>query len=231
MTEFHYFSLEDTSQAFGVVVVIDVLRAFTTAAFALANGVTRIVPVASVNEALALREQDKGVLLLGEVDGYKPPAFDFSNSPAEISRADVRGKTLVHRSSAGTQGLVRARQAEVLLATSFVVAGPTADYLRKLTPVDISFVVTGNSLGRDGDEDRACGEYIEALVRGDDPAPKAFTDRVGASTVGKDFLYGNAAYILKEDLELSLRVNAFSFYLPVHRDNGCLVLTKGVLGH
>ena len=230
MTEFHYYSLEDASQVRGAVVVIDVLRAFTTAAYALSKGARRIYPVATVADALYLRSQDSDLLLMGEVDGYKPPTFDFSNSPVEICRADLDGKTLVHRSSAGTQGLVRAEGAEQLLAASFVVAGATAEYLRELEPPVISFVVTGISLGRDGDEDRACGEYIEALVRGADPDPKTYTDRVAASTVGMDFLLGKAAYILKADYGLSLRVNAFSFYLPVHRDAGRLVLEKGFCG-
>ena len=230
MTQFHYFSLAEASQARGAVVVIDVLRAFTTAAYALANGVNRIYPVASVEEALQFRREIEGVLLIGEVDGYKPPSFDFSNSPAEICQADLQGKTLVHRSSAGTQGLVRAENADELLAASFVVARATAAYLRKLDPDDISFVVTGTYLGRDGDEDLCCGEYIEALVRDENVDPKPFTDRVGTSTVGLDFLQGKAAYILKRDYELSLRVNAFPFCLPVHREGERLVMEKEFFG-
>lgn len=226
MIKFHYYSLAEASKAHGVVVVIDVLRAFTTAAYALANGVSRIYPVASVEEALQYKKENKAYLLMGEVDGYRPPSFDLSNSPEEIRHADLSGRVLVHRSSAGTQGLVRAENAQYLLAASFVVAGATAFYIRELDPDDVSFIVTGAYRGRDGDEDRCCGEYIEALVRGKDVTPKPFTERVGTSTVGLDFLHGKAAYILKKDYELSLRVNAFQFCLPVHREGARLVMEK-----
>ena len=229
MSNFQYYSLAEASKAHGVVVVIDVLRAFTTAAYALANGARRIYPVGTVDEALLLGRDNRHYLLMGEVDGYKPSEFDFSNSPDEITQADITGKTLVHRSSAGTQGLVRAEGAAQLLAASFVVASATASYLRGLDPDDISFVVTGTHQGRDGDEDRCCGEYIEALVRGENPNPRVFTDRVGTSTVGRDFLYGKAAYMLKKDFELSLQVDRFQFYLPVHHEGERLVMEKGIV--
>jgi 2-phosphosulfolactate phosphatase len=218
MTKFHYYSLAEASNTHGVVVVIDVLRAFTTAAYALANGVCPICPVGEVEEALHYKRENEAYLLMGEVDGYKPPSFDFSNSPDEICHADLSGKTLIHRSSAGTQGLILAENAVQLLAASFVVAGATASFIRELNPDDVAFVVTGTYRGRDGDEDRCCGEYIETLVRGQDVDSKPFLDRIGTSTVGKHFLQGKAAYILKKDYELSLRVNTFHFCLPVHRE-------------
>ena len=229
MSNFQYYSLAEASKAHGVVVVIDVLRAFTTAAYALANGVNRICPVASVEESFQYKKENAAYLLMGEVDGDKPPMFDFSNSPDEICQADVSGKILVHRSSAGTQGLVRAEGAAQLLAASFVVASATASYLRSLNPDDISFVITGTHQGRDGDEDRCCGEYIEALVRGEIPNPRFFTDRVGTSTVGRDFLHGKAAYMLKKDFELSLQVDRFQFYLPVRHEGERLVMEKGIV--
>ena len=226
MTKFHYYSLAEASKAFGVVVVIDVLRAFTTAAYALAHGANRIHPVGSVEEALQYKKENKAYLLMGEMDGDKPPMFDFSNSPDEICKADISGKTLTHRSSAGTQGLVRAVYVQHLLAASFVVAGATASYIRDLDPDDVSFVVTGIYCGRDGDEDRCCGEYIEALILEENVDPNPYTDRVGTSTVGIDFLRGKAAYILKRDFELSLQVDAFQFCLPVRREGERLVMEK-----
>ena len=46
--------IEGAARASGVVAIIDVLRAFTTAAVAFANGATQITMVASVEEALTL---------------------------------------------------------------------------------------------------------------------------------------------------------------------------------
>jgi len=73
----------------GVAVVIDVLRATTTATQALASGFSRVLCVDSLERAL--RMQARGRLLAGEQHGKKPPGFDLGNSPADVARdpADV----------------------------------------------------------------------------------------------------------------------------------------------
>jgi 2-phosphosulfolactate phosphatase len=101
-----YSLLEGAERATGTVAVIDVFRAFTSAAVALANGASRIVMVRTVEEALALREAGIGHICLGEVRGRAPDSFDFGNSPFEISTIDFRDKTIIQRTSAGTQGIV-----------------------------------------------------------------------------------------------------------------------------
>jgi len=100
--------LEGATRATGTVAVIDVFRAFTTAAaVALANGASSIVMVRTGDEALALREAGIGQICTGEVRGRAPPSFDFGNSPFEISGVDFHGKTIIQRTSAGTQGHCR----------------------------------------------------------------------------------------------------------------------------
>jgi len=224
MTEFRYFSLAEADSAQGTTVVIDVLRAFTTAAYAFHGGARRIYPVAGVEEVLHLKSQLDDALTMGEVDGFKPEGFDFGNSPAVIRNVDLQNRILVQRTSAGTQGLIRAKQADQLLAASFVVAKATATYLRSLQPDLISFVVTGVCPGRDGDEDRACGDYIEAMVRGKDPDPQDYTKRVATSTIGKSFYEDKVAYLLQEDYELSIWADIFNFYMPIRIEDDLLVL-------
>ena len=73
--------LEGAERARGAVVIIDVFRAFTTAAVMLANGAERIIMVGSVEEAVGLRAAGIGQVCVGEVDGLAPEAFDFGNSP------------------------------------------------------------------------------------------------------------------------------------------------------
>src|ERR1700730_11729301 len=104
--------LEGAGAAPGTIAVIDVFRAFTTAAVALANGAIRVVMVGSVEEALALRDAGLGQICMGEVGGRAPDGFDFGNSPFEISTVDFRDKTIIQRTSAGTQGIVTARRAK-----------------------------------------------------------------------------------------------------------------------
>jgi 2-phosphosulfolactate phosphatase len=95
-----------------------------------------------------------------------------------------------------------------------------------LNPKRISFVVTGIYKGRDGDEDRACADYLAALVRGESPAPGAYLSRVGASTVGRDFQSGEVAYLLQQDLELGVDLDRFNFVMPVRRAEGRLLMEK-----
>jgi len=224
MIKFNYYSLAEAHLAEGVTVVIDVLRAFTSAAFAFDNGALKILPVSSVDDAFALKKALPESLIMGEVNGFKPEGFDFSNSPALIARSDLMGKTLIQRTSAGTQGLVRAVNAAHLLAGSFVVAKSTADILHMIKPDRISFIITGKSLGRDGDEDRACAEYIEALVLKDDPDPVDYVQRIMTSSVGKSFLSGSTPYFLEKDLSMSAQINIFDFALLVRREEGRLVM-------
>ena len=96
----------------GPVVVVDVIRAFTTAAYAFGAGAEAIYLVAGVDEALQFAAARPGVLAMGENHGRRPEGFDFPNSPAMVSRADLRGRTLVQRTSAGTQGVVGAHRCE-----------------------------------------------------------------------------------------------------------------------
>ena len=64
-----------------------------------------------------------------------------------------RCRTVVHRTSAGTQGLVRTVGSPLMLAASFVTVEATARRLACARPARVTFVITGASLGRDGDED------------------------------------------------------------------------------
>jgi hypothetical protein len=119
--------LDGARQATGAVAIIDVFRAFTTAAVAFANGASRIVMVGSVEEALALRESGVADVCMGEVSGRAPPGFDFGNSPFQISDVDFAGRAIAQRTGAGTQGIIVACQAECLYAASLVTAYGACD--------------------------------------------------------------------------------------------------------
>jgi hypothetical protein len=82
---FSRYTLETCSAAAGAVVVIDVIRAFTTAAFAFGAGAGRILLVDTVEEALALRQRTPGARVMGEVGGRRPP------HPAHQRRHPGRG--------------------------------------------------------------------------------------------------------------------------------------------
>jgi 2-phosphosulfolactate phosphatase len=133
--------LAGAERATGSVAIIDVFRAFTTAAVALANGASQIIMVGAVEEALMLRSSGAAQVCMGEVRGRKPDAFDFGNSPFELLGAALRGVTVIQRTSAGTQGVVAAaHRADRLYAASLVTANATARALRSGMPDRITLV-------------------------------------------------------------------------------------------
>ncbi len=207
--------LADCSLAGDVVVVIDVLRAFSAEAVAFERGASEIIAVGTVEEALAWKQRDPSVLVMGEVNGYRVEGFDLWNSPSELLRRDVRGRRLVHRTSAGTQGLLASRNARLLVAASFLVASATARYLRSFAPRQVDFIITGQSARRDGEEDIACAEHIAALLN-DRPVDAArAAERVRASTAGRRFVEENPAEGWLDDLGLCVQIDRCDFALRV----------------
>lgn len=136
-----FLSIDETrSVNGGVAVVVDVVRAFTTAAWAFHLGVERIVLTDDLAEALRLKAGLPGSLALK--DGEPEPGFDLTNSPVHIrQRGDLRGCTLVERTTHGTIGAVAARAATALYCASFVCASATATAIRASGEQDLYFVV------------------------------------------------------------------------------------------
>lgn len=225
MTRIAFVPLADANTARGTVVVIDVLRAFTTAAVAFHQGARSIRLVETVEEALAIREANPAILALGEVDGHRPDGFDLSNSPEEISEAALAGRTLVHRTTAGTRGAVRATTADALLAASLVCAAATARHLAGREPETVTFVITGEHGDLDGDEDLACAQYIAKLLGSDTPPdPAPYLDRVRNSDAGRRFRPDGPDQYRPGDLTHALAVDAVDFAMPIERTADGLVM-------
>jgi 2-phosphosulfolactate phosphatase len=211
--------------AHGAVVVIDVLRSFTTAALALARGATEVVAVASIDAARAWRARDPAALTIGAVGGGAPvPDLDLGNSPSQLDALHLRGRRVVHYTAGGTRALFACDHPGPLLAASLVCAGATAAAVRALAPPSVTLVVTGTWSDRDGDEDHACADLIEALLRGDDPRREPFAARVRESDFGRRFGAAAWPHLPAADLDHCAAVDRYDFALPVRRTPYGLVL-------
>jgi 2-phosphosulfolactate phosphatase len=219
---FHYTNLETCHEATGTVVVIDVIRAFTNAAFAFSRGAKEIYPVSGVGEALALKARNPQLLVFGEVNSVPPEGFDFGNSPTEMMTLDLTGLALVQRTSSGTQGIVRSSNASHMLAASFVVASGTVAYIRDLGVDDVTFVITGALGNAGGSEDFACAEYLEAKLKGQLPESGPYSERVYRSRDG--FAEVGSSAFPRSDLDCCATVDAFDFAMPVTIENGRRVM-------
>ena len=128
----------------GVVIVIDVFRAFTTAAVAFSRGATKIIICASPEQALTLRNSGAGDLCMGEVRGIKPKNFDFGNSPHELSRANIEGVTLIQSTQAGTVGInAAANGSSDLYLGALINAKATASAISETSP-DLVTIAEGD---------------------------------------------------------------------------------------
>jgi 2-phosphosulfolactate phosphatase len=209
--------LEGARKATGTAVIIDVFRAFTTAAFIAANGAETILPVGGVDEALELRRRHPDWLVTGEVHGHKVPGFDYGNSPEEVSRVDFRGKTVVQRTSSGVQGILAASGADEILLGSFVIAKATVDYIKKRNPRVVSIVAMGWEGDYEAIEDELCAEYLEASLRGEKPDFPDMARRIRADPQGAKFFDRTQITFREGDFHAAMSLDRFPFALRVDR--------------
>lgn len=170
----------------GIAVVIDVLRASTTMATALAHGAFAILPVRDLTEARS-RAAALGTAALtgGERGGRRIEGFDLGNSPLEYGRERVAGRTVVFTTTNGTAAIDACRDAREVLVGAIVNRAAVAAAARRLAlaagVADVHLVCAGT----DGVETRedllGAGAILDAAGIGadghaDDDARAALAD-------------------------------------------------------
>ena len=218
--------VRDAQEALGIVIVIDVFRAFTTAAIAFENGAKDITLVAEVEEALELRQRGIGDVLMGEVDGTRPEGFDYGNSPFEIAEVDFTGKSIVQSTRAGTVGVAASEKADTIYLGSFAVAQSTVDTILKDTPEVVSIIAMGDQGVVRADEDEHCGLYLRNLLEGRKPDQEAVRSLILKGGATQKFFQSSQPQYHPEDVELALQFNKHSFAMKVTRQDGLLVANK-----
>jgi 2-phosphosulfolactate phosphatase len=214
-----FVSTADAHLETGPVVVIDVLRAFSTAAYAFGGGARHIYLVGGVDEALALKASLPDALAMGEDRGRRVAGFDFANSPTEVAHADLEDRVIVQRTSAGTQGVVAAIRARRLWCAGLVNASATAAAVRDAGLGAPAYVITGwGGSGSDsGADDVATAELIERARLGQ-PLRAAETARLVATSdeAARTLVIGEG-HVHPEDVDRAVAVDAFVFAMEVVR--------------
>ncbi|WP_410786305.1 2-phosphosulfolactate phosphatase [Kribbella sp. C-35] len=219
----NFIGIADVHEVPKLAVVIDVMRAFTVAAWAFASGAQRIVFAETLDSARDLKARHPDWLALQ--DGAPLPGFDLVNSPALLRSRDLGGRTIVQKTTAGTVGALSVADAEMVLCASFVVAEATAGFLLDQKPDEVTFVVTGDD-GK-AEEDLACAEYIakRTAVPELDAAP--YIERARNSTAAGKLAEGaRHGYrgIHPDDVDLCLDLNRFPFVMSATRELSQMVL-------
>lgn len=197
----------------GIAVVIDVFRAFTTACFAFENGAKSILAVGELETAFAWKRAHPDYLLIGERHGAAPAGFDHGNSPAQLERIDLAGRTVIQTTSAGTQGLVNAVGADEVVTGAFVNAGAIVRYLRAKNPARVSVVCMGREALEPTVEDTACAEFLRDRLEERAPDFAALRERIRAAESARKFFDPEATWAPERDFELCLALDRFAFVL------------------
>lgn len=215
--------IDGAKKAKGLTVIIDVFRAFTVACYAKNNGAEHIIPIGDIRTAYSLKKNNPDYILVGERGGVKQEGFDFGNSPYDIEKVDFTGKTIVHTTSAGTQGIIGAINADEIITGSFVNAKAIVRYIKAKNPDHVTLVAMGNNGDSFAQEDYLCAQYIEALLKGEEVDEESIKETLRRED-GSKFFDPNMNHIFPMgDFDLCMAFNKFDFVLKVELYNEGLV--------
>lgn len=165
------------------------------------------------------KKKDNNFILIGERNGIILPGFDYGNSPSQIENIDFSGKTIIHTTSCGTQGIVKAINAKKIITGSLVNAKAIARYITKNKINEISLVALCRTGKLPADEDILCAKYIKSLVE-DKPLNnmKEEIEKLKITTGSKFFDKLKQKDFPERDFYLCTEMNKFGFVLKVKKD-------------
>jgi 2-phosphosulfolactate phosphatase len=209
--------VEGARSARGTVVVIDVFRAFSLAAYAFARGAREIIPIADVDDARELKRANPDWLLVGERHARRLPGFDSGNSPTELESFDLADRTLIHTTHAGTQGLTSVPQESEALTGALVNAGAIVRYLRSRQPSEVTLVRMGHEARERCTEDDVCAELLAARLKGEAFDTAAIRKELSGATSAQKFFDPSCDWAPARDFDLCTQVDVFDFILQYDR--------------
>ncbi|MFF3396174.1 2-phosphosulfolactate phosphatase [Streptomyces sp. NPDC002669] len=215
-----FLGITELTETPSVAVVVDVMRAYTVAAWAFARGAEKIVLAESLDEALALKARHPDWVALK--DGPPAPGFDAVNSPGLLRSVDLGGRTVVQKTTAGTVGALAVKEASLVLCAGFVVAEATARLLRARGGGSVTYVVTGED-GR-ADEDLACAQYIARRAAGAEAEAAGFLRRAAGSRAATELAEGVRQGAHPDDVALCLELDRFPFAMVAEPEGPLVVL-------
>ena len=205
--------------------VIDVIRATSTIVAALANGARGVRPVASVEDAFALKEQNPKALLAGERGGQALAGFDLGNSPEDFTSERVKGHPIIHTTTNGTRALAACAGARTVIATSLLNLEAVAARLREIGPPWI--VVCAGCNGEFGVDDAiVAGALADALEQDHYFVPlyhsvrRELTEALLGSEAGREL----RKIGLEKDIPFCTKLNLYSI-VPILGADGILRAT------
>ena len=221
--------LSGAKEATGITVIIDVFRAFSVESYLFSKGAEKIIPVADLDLAYKLKKDFPDAILVGERDGKKCEGFDFGNSPSELKDANLKGRTVIHTTSAGTQGLFGAKNADIILGAGLVNARTTAEYIKRSGYNDVCLVCMGLAAIEPTEEDTLCAEYIESILEEKPMNLEEKIENLKYTSGAKFFDKAQNDVFPEEDFYLCTMVDRFDFAIELTKENGLSYMKKKIL--
>jgi len=219
--------VEGAKKAEGLTVIIDVFRAFSVECYASDAGASQIIATSEVSEALRLKDVYLNSVLVGERDEKRISGFDFGNSPTEIIKSDLKNKTVIHTTTAGTQGLINAVKADTIITGSFVNAGAIVRYIRLLNPSVVTLVAMGYRALETAEEDMLCAELIRERLNGKSSISEKDISALQYTSGNRFFKKDNIDFSPPTDFFLCTMTDKFNFVLKaLKRPDGNISLIR-----
>ena len=222
-------SIDGAKKATGLAVIIDVFRAFSVQSYLFDSGASKIIPIGDSDIAYKLKKENPDMISVGERHGKILPGFDFGNSPSQISGHNVNNKTIIHTTSAGTQGIVNAKNAKIILGASLVNAKATANYILGSSETDISLVCMGYAGVLPTCEDTLCAEYIKSVLLGEPFDLKPRIEELKTTDGAKFFDKAQQEVFPEKDFYMCTDVDKFNFAIRLNRNSNLEYMEKILL--
>ncbi len=197
----------------GIAVVIDVFRAFSVAAYAFSRGAATVIPIANVDDARRLKHEHPDWLLIGERHARPLPGFDCGNSPSDLEKLEVNGRTIIHTTHAGTQGLTAVPVAVETLTGALVNAGAIVRYLQSKQPDVVTLVRMGHEARENCAEDDLCAELLRSRLLGEPMPVAGVRELLRKAPSAHKFFDPACDWAPERDFDLCTRVDEFDFVL------------------
>ena len=209
-----------------LVVVIDVLRAFTTACYVMNTNPKDYIVLDSPGFARKLKEKHPDYILVGERNGTKLPGFDYDSSPTEVENIDFSNKTIVHTTTLGTKGIVNAlNHTKEVITGSFANAGAIINYIKKEKPNLVYLFPTDSSTN--DNEDVMFAKYVKGYFVNKQLSVSSIKQYLATHKTGRFYLNRSNIEYFSKDFSFAFEANKFNFVIKAYlRDDRLIHLKK-----
>lgn len=197
-----------------ITIVIDVFRAFTTAAYVLEQGPEVYYLTNQCSVIARLAKNYFHSIRIGKPEKDSDLSYTIPNSPTRVIEEKIKGAPVLHRTAAGGSGVLFLKEGTAIFAASFVNADATVIYVKKLNPSRITAIPMGYEGNIPSLEDNLCADYINALIKGEKFSITPYISELKEGP-GKYFFGEDQKQYPKEDFDRCLELKRFNFAIIV----------------